>query len=148
MTVQNTDMESLNWGHGTDLANPEIHINSFAMEPLFVDPDGMDNIPGTLDDNYQLQVSSPCIDRADGNYATECDTACYPRIDHSSIPVMGTGNPDYADIGAFERIENPGTSPCPPCSMTQPYKPPSTRNVAIPPIIYLLLNSYGNGGTI
>ncbi|MCF8055225.1 MAG: hypothetical protein K9K37_01125 [Desulfocapsa sp.] len=145
MTLYNTDMESLDWEHGSVSEN---HIESFSTDPLFVDPDGEDNIQGTLDDNFQLQLNSPCIDRADGDEATECDAACYPRIDHSNIPAYGTGVPDYADIGAFENIEGSGTLPCLSCSMTSPYIPPSFGNTVIPPIIYLLLNSYGNGGTI
>ncbi len=145
MTLYNTDMESLDWEHGSI---SESHIGSFSTDPLFIDPDGEDNILGTLDDNFQLQVNSPCIDRADGDKATECDTACYPRIDHSNVLSQGTGIPDYVDIGALERIEDSSTSPCPSCSVTSPYVPASSGNTIMPPIIYLLLNSYGNGGTI
>jgi hypothetical protein len=31
-------------------------------DPLFVDPDGPDDTPGTSDDNFRLRVGSPCID--------------------------------------------------------------------------------------
>lgn len=40
------------------------NINS---DPLFVDADGPDNIPGTDDDNLRLNVGSPCIDTGDAD---------------------------------------------------------------------------------
>jgi parallel beta-helix repeat protein len=40
-------------------------------EPLFVDPLGPDNIPGTEDDNLRLAPMSPCIDSGDPDYAPE-----------------------------------------------------------------------------
>lgn len=43
---------------GTGNINP-------AGGPAFFDPDGVDNTPGTSDDNYRLQGSSPCIDFGD-----------------------------------------------------------------------------------
>ena len=49
------------------LTNPrpcEIRIeDAFDADPLFVDPDGLDNVAGTADDNYQLRPGSPVIDR-------------------------------------------------------------------------------------
>lgn len=35
------------------------------LEPLFVDPDGPDGVPGTEDDNFHLLPNSPCIDAGD-----------------------------------------------------------------------------------
>ncbi|MHC4733113.1 MAG: right-handed parallel beta-helix repeat-containing protein, partial [Planctomycetota bacterium] len=37
-------------------------------DPLFRDPDGIDDIPGTEDDNLRLLPDSPCIDAGDPNY--------------------------------------------------------------------------------
>jgi hypothetical protein len=37
-------------------------------EPMFVDPQGPDNIPGTEDDDLRLAPTSPCIDSGDPNY--------------------------------------------------------------------------------
>lgn len=34
-------------------------------DPLFVDPDGLDNIPGNEDDDFHLQHGSPVIDKGD-----------------------------------------------------------------------------------
>jgi hypothetical protein len=36
--------------------------NNISADPLFVDPDGPDDIPGTLDDDLRLAAGSPCID--------------------------------------------------------------------------------------
>lgn len=33
--------------------------------PLFIDLDGLDDIPGTADDNFRLSTGSPCIDAGD-----------------------------------------------------------------------------------
>ena len=145
MTIRNTNMESLDWEHGSE--HPDILINSFSANPLFVDPDGPDNIKGNEDDNLHLQESSPCIDLADSNYIEDFDLACYPRVDHSGIPNTGVGSPDYADIGALERIEDPMTQPYPSCELTLPPPAPLGGNEVLSPILHLLLNSYGNGGT-
>lgn len=147
MAIHNTDMDSLEWAHGSV---SETQTHSFSADPMFVDPDGSDDSPGTLDDDFQLQAGSPCIDRANGDQATECDMDCYLRIDHSGIPNLGTGIPVYADIGAFERMENSATSPCVSCtaipSYPPPYPPPYTPpslppsgDVTIPPIMHFLL---------
>jgi len=39
-------------------------------DPIFADPDGPDNIPGTEDDNLRLAPLSPCIDSGDPNYVS------------------------------------------------------------------------------
>ncbi len=141
MTIRYTNMESLDWEHWSV---SESHPGSFSLDPLFVDPDGIDGLPGTLDDNFQLQASSPCVDRAEGDFVTECDMDCYPRED-LSVANQGIGTPDYADIGALERIENPAISPCESCSVVPPYIPPyvppyvpPSGDVITPPIMHLL----------
>ncbi len=69
------------------------------LDPLFVDADGPDNIPGTCDDDLQLQDSSPCLDAGD-NASVPLDVATdlqgHPRISGSAV-----------DIGAYESGEVP-----------------------------------------
>ena len=48
-------------------------------EPLFIDADGLDDIPGTLDDDLRLSSGSPCIDAAT-NWGVTHDTA---PLDHA-----------------------------------------------------------------
>lgn len=40
----------------------ECSTNNIASDPEFVNPDGPDGIPGTLDDDYRLPYTSPCVD--------------------------------------------------------------------------------------
>ena len=141
MTTYFTDMESLTWEHGSV---SESHTGSFSLNPLFVDPDGADNIAGNQDDNFQLQATSPCIDRANGDFAPECDMDCYPRVDQSTVPNQGGGNPIYADIGALENIEGLSVTQCSSCLVTSPSMPvppvpPPSGSVTIPPFLQLLL---------
>ena len=60
---------ALTWGSGNRAAGP-----------LFVDPDGLDNVPGTEDDRLDLRAGSPCIDAGDNTQvpaevADGCDSA-------------------------------------------------------------------------
>jgi hypothetical protein len=72
-------------------------------DPLFVDPDGADNIPGHVDDDFRLQAGSPCIDAADGNVAPALDLDGNARADDpATTPNTGTGTPDFTDMGAYE----------------------------------------------
>jgi len=61
--------------------------------PKFEDP---------LSLRFGLMPGSPCIDAADGNEAPGVDALGRPRVDDPATPNTGTGNPDYADMGAFE----------------------------------------------
>jgi hypothetical protein len=88
-------------------------------DPLFVDPDGPDNIPGTLDDDFRLRPGSPCIDAGD-NSAVPADTLDLdgdgittepipfdflgaPRFtDDDCTPDTGAGIPPIVDMGAHE----------------------------------------------
>ncbi len=99
MTTRYTDMETLTWPHGSI---SEDHTGSFSQNPLFVDPDGVDNIKGTLDDNFRLSPASPCIDRGDGDYSTALDLQHHVRVDSPLATNSGTGTPGYTDIGAYE----------------------------------------------
>ena len=63
-------------------------------DPLFVDPDGGDDIPGTDDDDLRLASTSPCIDRGENGAvppSVTTDLAGDPRIAGDSV-----------DIGAYE----------------------------------------------
>lgn len=58
-------------------------------DPLFVDPDGPDDMPGTIDDNLRLQNHSPCIDAA--------HDALLPTIDEAGLtPTLGSTFADAA----------------------------------------------------
>jgi len=60
-------------------------------DPLFVDPDGPDNIPGNEDDDYHLTAGSPCIDTGTSSGAPATDLEGNPRP-------QGAGY----DMGAYE----------------------------------------------
>jgi hypothetical protein len=71
---------------------------NIALNPQFVDPDGTDNDPNTLEDNdYRLLLTSPCVDAGINedwmNGATDLDGK--PRI------LLGTTS-ITVDIGAYE----------------------------------------------
>jgi len=74
--------------------------NVIDANPLFLDPDGVDNILGTIDDDLRLLPGSPAIDAGDNAHLPPeitTDLAGNPRIvdgDGDSIAVV--------DIGAFE----------------------------------------------
>ena len=70
--------------------------------PLFADPDGPDNIPGTEDDNLRLRFGSPCIDAGD-------NTTVLP--DHADLDGDGdTQEPIPLDMDGNERfVDDPDT---------------------------------------
>lgn len=69
-------------------------------DPLFVDPDGSDDLPATPDDDFRLQAGSPCVD-AGRNSAVPVATSS--DIDGGARLVDGDddGTP-VVDMGAFE----------------------------------------------
>jgi hypothetical protein len=74
-------------------------------DPNFIDastPEGSDGIFGTVDDGLQVRITSPCVDAADGNEAPSADIVGRSRIDVNGVDNTGTGDPNYADIGAYE----------------------------------------------
>ena len=103
-------------------------------DPLFVDPDGPDNISGTEDDDVRLSPGSPCIDAADDTAAPpdgadlddDGDTAERTPLDLGGEPrfmddlgTVDTGvpdPPDYAEIVDMGAYEFQGVTPteCPP----------------------------------
>ena len=76
-------------------------------DPLFVDPDGADNIPGTEDDDLHLLPGSPCIDAGDntapGLVGITEDLDGNPRfVDDPGTADTGNGDPPNVDMGAYE----------------------------------------------
>jgi hypothetical protein len=76
-------------------------------DPLFVDPEGADSIPGTADDSLRLQPGSPAID-AGSNAALPSDASDLDGDGDTTepIPFDIDGNPRVAngrvDMGAYE----------------------------------------------
>jgi hypothetical protein len=52
--------------------------------------------------DFRLDSGSPCIDAANGDVAPEFDALGEGRVDDPATKNMGSGAPDYADMGAFE----------------------------------------------
>ena len=94
-------------------------VGNIGNDPLFVDPDGRDDIPGTEDDDLRLQGGSPCIDAAFNNAVpadpadldddgdttefTPLDLNANPRFaDDPTTPDTGCGVPVIVDMGAYE----------------------------------------------
>lgn len=73
-------------------------------DPLFVDPDGPDNIVGTADDNLRLRAGSPAIDAGDNSTVTVLtDLDGNPRfVDDPNRSDTGNGTPPIVDMGAYE----------------------------------------------
>jgi len=79
---------------------PEPASGNIDLDPLFVDPDGLDNMPGTNDDNLRLLAASPCSD----------GSPCVDEGHNDSIdtPYDLDGNPRIqpeggcVDMGAYE----------------------------------------------
>ena len=91
------------------------NVNNIGLDPLFVDPDGDDNTPGTEDDNLRLMPGSPCIDAADNDVDTDALTAGVQPLPPTDLdgnlrliddpltePDTGNGVPPIVDMGAYE----------------------------------------------
>ncbi|MCP4711629.1 MAG: hypothetical protein GY869_23675, partial [Planctomycetes bacterium] len=87
---------------GTSVANI---TNIIDKDPLFMDPDGPDNIPGNEDDDFHLQPGSPCIDAGDNDaladipYDFEGDNR---RMADPVVADTGNGAAPLVDIGVDE----------------------------------------------
>ncbi|TWT40385.1 hypothetical protein RAS1_40940 [Phycisphaerae bacterium RAS1] len=93
-------------------------------DPLFMDPDGDDDVIGTIDDDLRPGSASPAIDSADSlalpldSYDSDLDgntterlpldLAGQPRfLDDPQTPNTGPGNPpEFVDRGAYEYVAN------------------------------------------
>lgn len=98
---------------------------NFDADPMFVDPDGLDDIPGTLDDDYRLLPGSPAIDAGtnaavplgDIDFIVEGWSTTLLPFDHdgnsrfadvASTPDLGCGIAPIVDLGPFEFQGDPG----------------------------------------
>ncbi len=90
--------------------------NTIYADPLLVDPNGADNLPGTEDDDLRLSAGSPCVDAA-SDEAVPDDVADLDGDGDSgeALPLDADGNDRVAgaavDIGAYEF----GSGPPPAC---------------------------------
>lgn len=133
----NTDLQSLAIAPDSVVGT---HHSSFAEDPQFEDPNGADNISGTMDDNFRLLSTSPCINQANDTYKTTCDLSPATRV----VP---------SDIGAYERFVSTPAScsssiSCPvfPTISPPPITPPSIPSptppkAVISPVFMLLLKN-------
>ena len=76
-------------------------------DPLFVDGDGPDNVPGTEDDNLRLLSYSPCTDAGDnfapGLAGITTDLDGHSRFaDNPAVTDTGVGMWPIVDMGAYE----------------------------------------------
>lgn len=100
LTVQYSDVQGGFAGTG-----------NFSLDPVFVDPDGAMNVPGTLDDDLRLQDTSPCIDF--GNNADINATGVTTDQDGFARIVDGGVNGLNVDMGAYEFVPAPPPPPTP-----------------------------------
>ncbi len=114
LTVNRTIIDALGAGE-----TPPSGTGNLNADPLFVDADGSDNVPGTPDDNVRLSAGSPAIDRgSDLIVSTNVFTDIYGNarfLDDTGTPDTGVDDaiPGIVDLGA---AEFQGTTPtdCPP----------------------------------
>ena len=94
-------------------------LGNISSDPLFVDPEGQDNVLGTADDNLTLGSGSPCIDAASNSEVpadgqdldddqdtaelTPVDLAYESRFVNNPATVdTGVGTAPIVDMGAYE----------------------------------------------
>ena len=102
LMTRHSDIETLNDYHFS--ATVESHTGGFIEDPQFPNPEGADDVLGTSDDDFRLQKSSPCLDRADGAFSPALDFEYRTRVDDPDAPNLGAGDPAYADVGAFDYL--------------------------------------------
>jgi hypothetical protein len=105
--------------HYSDVEGGHFGEGNINADPLFIDADGPDDIPGTEDDNLRILPFSPCIDAAnntavpddvldlddDGNTSEPVpfDLDGNPRfVDDPDTEDTGHGTPPIVDMGAYE----------------------------------------------
>jgi hypothetical protein len=77
-----------------------------ALDPMFLDPDGVDDELGSEDDDLRLGLLSPCIDAGhdDAVVGLELDLGLLPReTDDPEVADTGLGSGALADMGAYEQ---------------------------------------------
>jgi hypothetical protein len=87
-----------------DLA-PGVGNGNNSRDPLFLDPNGFNNILGDADDRFELAFASPAIDAGSNPLAgaSTIDLSGNPRFfDASHIPDTGAGAAPIIDIGPLE----------------------------------------------
>jgi len=81
-------------------------IGNIDADPVFVDPNGADDIVGTEDDDLRLWAGSPCIDAGDNAAVPSTvgvDLDGDPRfVDDPGTVDTGAGTPPIVDMGAYE----------------------------------------------
>ena len=75
----------------SDIQGGYAGTGSINSDPMFLDPDGPDNISGNEDDDLHLTERSPCIDTGTSSGAPDTDL-------EGNIRPQGTGY----DMGAYE----------------------------------------------
>jgi hypothetical protein len=65
--------------------------SNLSESPVFVDADGADGIPGTLDDDLQLQAGSPGINQGSTSFSN-----------YSATDLLNQSRSGLADLGAYE----------------------------------------------
>ena|GEM_PF-4093732 len=80
-------------------------------DPLFMDVNGIDTVPGTVDDNFLLLPGSPCID-AGNNDAVPGDVVYdfagnLRFCDDPDTYDTGNGTPPIVDMGVYEYSPDP-----------------------------------------
>jgi hypothetical protein len=74
-------------------------------DPMLVDDDGKDDIPGSPDDDLRLLGGSPCIDAGDNTAVDDCHVDIEGqarRVDDEATPDTGQGDAPIVDMGADE----------------------------------------------
>ena len=84
--------------------------DSLEADPLWIDPDGADNVLGYVpdgggfdgggDDNFFINAGSPAIDRADSITAASADIDGFARSDDPGTPNLGSDQYFENDLGA------------------------------------------------
>jgi hypothetical protein len=87
-------------------------VGNFGVDPVFVDPDGPDDRPGTEDDNLRLLPHSPCVDVGSNGALPSDETDLDGDGDMTEpIPFDLDGNPRLVgcgiDMGAYEHQAPP-----------------------------------------
>jgi len=138
METWSTDLQSLQGNHDSVV---ETHHNRFSADPLFGDPDGADNIAGTVDDNFQLLDASPFIDRADDTYITTCDLSPAARVTPSDVGAYEKFLPSSLPIPCASSITCPAFPAITPPPIAAPTIPSSSPRAVMPPVLLLLLKN-------